>query len=120
MAAGWTRGLENIAQAVRRPRKSGALLAQGRAKLFGGAREPRPRPGRDEKILTSWNALMIAGMARAARYSDAPNGSRRRVPRSISLSPSRCGGKTVRRARACSATCKDGRARLNAYLQSDY
>jgi uncharacterized protein YyaL (SSP411 family) len=30
-------------------------------------REKRVRPGRDEKILTSWNALMIAGMARAGR-----------------------------------------------------
>ena len=49
----------------------GALLAQGRAKLFA-ARERRIRPGRDEKILTSWNALMIAGMARAARVFGRP------------------------------------------------
>src|SRR3989454_744746 len=39
------------------------LLVSGRKKLFA-AREKRVRPGRDEKVLTSWNALMIAGMAR--------------------------------------------------------
>ena len=42
------------------------LLASARAKLFA-ARAPRVRPGRDEKILTSWNALMIRGMAVAGR-----------------------------------------------------
>ena len=41
-------------------------LASARAKLFQ-VREQRVRPGRDEKILTSWNGLMIRGMARAAR-----------------------------------------------------
>jgi hypothetical protein len=42
------------------------LLDSARAKLFA-AREKRIRPGCDDKILTSWNALMIAGLARAAR-----------------------------------------------------
>src|SRR5258708_38781838 len=41
------------------------LLDSGRKKLFA-VRETRVRPGRDEKVLVSWNALMIAGMARAA------------------------------------------------------
>jgi hypothetical protein len=43
-----------------------ALLACARAKLFA-AREQRVRPGCDDKILTSWNALMIEGLAHAAR-----------------------------------------------------
>jgi len=43
-----------------------ALLESARRKLFA-EREKRIRPGRDEKILTSWNALMIKGMARAGR-----------------------------------------------------
>ncbi|MES9963368.1 MAG: thioredoxin domain-containing protein [Candidatus Sedimenticola sp. 20ELBAFRAG] len=42
------------------------LLESAREKLFN-AREKRIRPGRDEKILTAWNALMIKGMARAGR-----------------------------------------------------
>ncbi len=33
---------------------------------------PRVRPGLDDKILTSWNALAIAGLARAARALDEP------------------------------------------------
>ena len=47
-------------QALRR------LLRSARDRLFA-AREQRVRPGCDEKILTSWNALMIRGMARAGR-----------------------------------------------------
>jgi len=43
-----------------------AHLASARAKLLA-VRERRVRPGRDDKILTAWNALMIGGMARAAR-----------------------------------------------------
>jgi uncharacterized protein YyaL (SSP411 family) len=41
-------------------------LQTARAKLLA-ARERRVRPGRDEKILTAWNALMIKGMAIAGR-----------------------------------------------------
>ena len=42
-----------------------------RAALFA-RRETRVRPGRDDKILTSWNALMIAALARASRALDEP------------------------------------------------
>ena len=44
---------------------SGRLASAG-AKLFA-ARSRRDAPGRDEKVLTAWNALMIRGMARAGR-----------------------------------------------------
>lgn len=40
----------------------GRLLKDIRNKLFV-ARSTRVHPGRDEKILSSWNALMIKGMA---------------------------------------------------------
>jgi uncharacterized protein YyaL (SSP411 family) len=39
-------------------------LAEARRRLFE-AREKRPRPHRDEKILSSWNGLMIAALAKA-------------------------------------------------------
>lgn len=42
------------------------LLASAQSKLLA-AREKRIRPGCDDKILTSWNALMITGLANAAR-----------------------------------------------------
>ncbi len=41
-----------------------ALLQSVKEKLFS-AREQRIRPGLDDKILTSWNALAIKGLARA-------------------------------------------------------
>jgi uncharacterized protein YyaL (SSP411 family) len=37
------------------------------------ARNKRPRPERDEKILTDWNGLMIAALARAAQVLDEPS-----------------------------------------------
>ena len=113
------RGLDEIARSVGQPvSECGALLVSSRAKLFA-ARERRIRPGRDEKILTSWNALMIAGMARAARV----------FGRAEWLASARAALDFIRatlwreeegpaRARLL-ATCKDGRAHLNAYLD-DY
>ncbi len=48
-----------------------AIVDSAREKLFV-AREQRVRPGRDEKILTSWNGLMIKGMAVAGRQFNKP------------------------------------------------
>ena len=53
--------LEFIGDLDQRP-----ALAEARRKLFE-AREKRVHPGRDEKILTSWNGLMLAAFAEAAR-----------------------------------------------------
>lgn len=48
-----------------------AKLEQARQRLFL-YRAQRVRPGRDEKILTDWNGLMIAALARAAQISGEP------------------------------------------------
>lgn len=48
------------------------ILQQGRAKLFA-EREKRVKPGRDEKIITAWNGLMVAAFAEAARVFDRPD-----------------------------------------------
>jgi uncharacterized protein YyaL (SSP411 family) len=42
------------------------ILARARAALFA-ARQRRPRPHLDDKVLTAWNGLMIAAFARGAR-----------------------------------------------------
>lgn len=47
-------------------------LEGSRHKLLA-LRSKRVRPGRDEKILTSWNALMIRGMTRAGRALSQPD-----------------------------------------------
>ncbi len=48
------------------------LFLSAQKKLFE-ARENRTRPGRDDKILTSWNALAIKGLARAGRVFNRPD-----------------------------------------------
>jgi uncharacterized protein YyaL (SSP411 family) len=50
------------------------VLARARRTMFD-VRARRPRPHLDDKVLTAWNGLMIAALARAARVLRAP-GSR--------------------------------------------
>jgi uncharacterized protein YyaL (SSP411 family) len=49
-----------------------ALLKSAQTKLFE-ARAKRLHPGRDDKILTSWNALAIKGLARAGCVFNRPD-----------------------------------------------
>jgi uncharacterized protein YyaL (SSP411 family) len=87
-------------------------LERGRQKLFA-AREERIKPGRDEKVLTAWNGLMLASFAEAAAilerqdYLDVAEKNAGFV-----LSELRRDGLLLR-------TYKDGQAKLNAYLE-DY
>ena len=94
------------------PATDEAVLNRAREKLFA-ARERRVRPGRDEKILVSWNALAIRGMAHAGRVFGRTQWieSARRALQFIRT--------TMWRDARLLATYKDGRAHLNAYLD-DY
>jgi uncharacterized protein YyaL (SSP411 family) len=87
-------------------------LRQAKNKLFA-ARATRVRPARDEKILGSWNALAIRGMAHAGRVFGRPEwiASARRALEFIRTRMWRDG--------RLLATAKDGRAQLAAYLD-DY
>jgi hypothetical protein len=76
-------------------------------------RNKRVWPGRDEKILTAWNALMIKGMATAGRLLHRPD-CLASAERALDFIRS-----TLWRDGRLLATCKDGRAHLNAYLD-DY
>lgn len=88
------------------------LLEQGKRQLFT-AREQRIRPFRDEKILTSWNGLMISALAQGAqvlgerRYAEAA----RRAADFI-LERMLPDGRLQR-------SFKDGQSKLPAYLE-DY
>ena len=94
------------------PERAQSLLGAAKAKLFL-ARKTRVRPGRDDKILSSWNALMIAGMSAAGRllgeaaWVDS-------ATRAVDFLR-----QTLWRDGRLLATYKDGRAHLNAYLD-DY
>jgi len=107
------RPIGEVARALGIPLEAGeALIASARAKLLS-AREQRMRPGRDEKILTSWNALLIQGMARASRAFGRRdwNGSAQNALDFLRTRLWRDG--------RLLATYKDGRGHLNAYLD-DY
>ena len=88
------------------------ILDAARRKLLS-VRDRRIRPGRDEKVLTGWNGLMIRAMARAARVlgRDGLADSATRAADFVRAHLWRDG-----RLLAC---YKDGRARFPAYLD-DY
>jgi hypothetical protein len=86
-----------------------ALLESARGKLFT-ARAQRIRPGRDDKVLTSWNALMINGLARAGRRFGRADWIRMAQHAADALR------RTVWRDGRLSASYQQGRARHNGYL----
>ncbi|MBS0394565.1 MAG: thioredoxin domain-containing protein [Proteobacteria bacterium] len=105
--------LEEVAAATGRDAAATvALLERGLGKL-AARRAGRVRPGRDEKILTSWNALMIRGLAIAARALDRP-ALAEAATRAVDFLRRELwsGGRLW-------ATHKDGRSHLAAYLD-DY
>ena len=65
--AGWHPYLERLPE-----QDEIVVLMNAQKKLFE-AREKRTRPGRDDKILTSWNALAVKGLARAGRVFNRPD-----------------------------------------------
>jgi uncharacterized protein len=61
---------EIVAQAGKPNEDVRDVLARARIKMFE-ARLGRPRPDRDDKVLTAWNGLMIAAFARMGRVAAA-------------------------------------------------
>lgn len=90
----------------------GATITAAREKLFA-ARRTRVAPARDDKILTSWNSLMISAFARASEVlgDDRYGGAARQAVAFVE--------RNLRRGDRLLATIKDGDARLNGYLD-DY
>jgi uncharacterized protein YyaL (SSP411 family) len=88
------------------------LLASARAKLLA-RRALRTPPPRDDKVLTGWNALMIRGMAIAARALQRPELAES-ATRALDFLRA-----THWRDGRLLATSRDGQAHLAAYLD-DY
>jgi hypothetical protein len=105
-----SRPLDEIAQQLHLgAEQASVLLASARKKLFA-AREQRVHPGRDEKILGSWNGLMIGGMAKAARVFKREDWlhSAQQAMDFVHA--------TLWQNGKLFATHKDGKTHLNAYL----
>jgi len=111
----------NIVRPVEQVAKSAGLtvealeerLAGMRGKLFV-EREKRIKPGRDEKVLTEWNGLMIHALAQIGVTLDRPDAlaAAQNAANFILDAMRQPDGKLYR-------TYKDGQAKLNAYLE-DY
>ncbi|MFF8842643.1 thioredoxin domain-containing protein [Streptomyces sp. NPDC015127] len=82
------------------------------------AREERPRPGRDDKVVAAWNGLAIAALAETGAYFDRPDLVERAMEAADLLvrlhMDFSAGGVRMHR------TSKDGRAGANAGVLEDY
>ena len=88
------------------------VLERGRQKLFA-IRDQRVKPDRDDKILTAWNGLMLASFAEAAVILDREDyATVARNNATFVLDQLKREGLLLR-------TYKDGKAKLNGYLE-DY
>jgi uncharacterized protein YyaL (SSP411 family) len=88
------------------------VIARGRQRLFA-SRDQRVQPGRDEKVITSWNGLMLASFAEAARILDQEEYREAAVRNAdFLLRELRGDGRLFH-------TYKDGQARIQGYLE-DY
>ncbi|HJS91338.1 MAG TPA: thioredoxin domain-containing protein [Steroidobacteraceae bacterium] len=107
------RSVEDVATALARsPQSIESSLTLAREKLLR-LRAERVRPARDDKMLASWNGLMIRGMAVAARALDRADLAQS-AGRALDFVR-----RTLWRDGRLLATYNDGRAHLNAYLD-DY
>jgi uncharacterized protein YyaL (SSP411 family) len=108
------RPLEEAAALLgREPAELAAALAADRATLLA-AREQRVPPGKDTKVLTSWNGLMIAALAEGARVL---------ADERYLAAAERAAALLLVRLRSSDGrllhSFKDGQAKFNAYLD-DY
>ncbi|MFE6763080.1 thioredoxin domain-containing protein [Streptomyces sp. NPDC057689] len=100
------------------PGRSGgpdAARAAGVRERLLAAREARPRPGRDDKIVAAWNGLAIAALAEAGAYFDRPDLVERATEAADLLVRVHM-GPVARLVR----TSKDGRAGEHAGVLEDY
>ncbi|MBB6094354.1 hypothetical protein HNQ60_003235 [Povalibacter uvarum] len=107
------RPLAEIAAELKIPEGEAQEKLDEARRILLGLRNQRVWPGRDEKILTSWNGLAIAGMAVTARSLQRPDFADSAV-RSLDFIRSQ-----LWRDGRLLAVHKDGQSRFPAYLD-DY
>jgi len=107
------KSLDQVARELRiAPERARAVIEESKTLLYR-ARAKRPSPHRDEKVLASWNGLMISAFARGAlvlghaAYSD-------RAERAAGFILAQ-----MREKGRLKHSYKDGKARIEAYLD-DY
>jgi uncharacterized protein YyaL (SSP411 family) len=94
------------------PERLLAAVERGRG-ILHAAREQRIHPSRDEKVLTAWNGMMMRAFAEAGAALERPDWIEVAVRNAeFTLRELWQGGRLLR-------TWKDGRAKLNGYLE-DY
>ena len=94
------------------PERLADLIAQARTLLYA-AREKRVHPGLDDKVLASWNGLVLAALADAGRALDRPDYIAAAVKNAEFLTSAMVeGGRLLR-------SWKGGQARIKGYLE-DY
>jgi uncharacterized protein len=106
--------IPSLAKKYEKTPESMAKTVKDASTMLFAEREKRVKPGRDEKILTSWNGLMISGFAKGfaitgqAKYLQTAKKAVEFIENRLASN----GGRLKR-------TFKDGQSKLNAYLE-DY
>jgi uncharacterized protein len=109
-----TKSTEEIARRYGKSLEEIEQLLQRISEILFTIREKRIKPGRDDKILTSWNGLMISAFAKVYRITNNPK-YLNYATRGIEFIEDKIGTSDGRLRR----TFKDGVSKLNAYLD-DY
>ena len=91
----------------------GRLLQSGKNKLFQ-ARSNRVRPGLDDKILTSWNALMLGGLLDAYRSIGEPLYLEMALKNALFIKEN-----LIKEGYRLDRNYKDGNSKINGFLD-DY
>jgi uncharacterized protein len=109
-----TRSTDEIARKYNKSQEEMEYILEQTSRRLFEIRERRAKPGRDDKILTSWNGLMISAFAKVYRITDNKSYLDHAI-NAIEFIESKIAAGDGRLHR----TFKDGIAKLNAYLD-DY
>ncbi len=95
-----------------------AIIARARAKLYD-MRAQRVWPGRDEKVLTAWNGLMLRAFAEAAFTLDRDDYHRAAIANADFLISHMLIDGRLRRTWRPNTDATDNPARIDAYLEDE-